>query len=208
MAGKEIRKKVKRRNEDGTVNIYKDRSHSEQTIQRILYKYFEKMYYCLANVYIYGSKKTSTWESDFFFVAKNRHLWEIEIKVDRQDFDRDFNKAKKHRLYGDCYDRQDPNGILLPNHFYYCAPEGVIQREDVPEYAGLIEILEGDKVKFVGERPKMHEEILEINEILLKKFYNKSLRMERQLADFRIELFENPEDTEEIVKKFIKKIRM
>lgn len=208
MAGKETRKKVKRRNEDGSLNIYKDRSWSEQTVQRVLYDYFKDMYYRLANVYMFGSKKTTTWESDFFFIAKNRYLWEIEIKVDRQDFHREFNKTKKHRLYSECYENQDPNGILLPNYYFFCAPEGVIQREEVPEYAGLIEVKEGGVVRFVGERPKLHTEIQDVNDILLKKFYNKSLRMEKQLADFRIALFEDPDNAEEIVKKFIKKIRM
>jgi hypothetical protein len=185
---------------------YKDRSYSEQTIQRVLYKYFKDMDYKMSNVYMFGK-----WESDFFFLTKVKHLWEIEIKVDRQDYDREFTlKPKKHDLLSKAYDKQDPGKILLPNNFYFCAPEGVIPVESVPEYAGLIEIYgdDKDKVRYKKKAKKIHKSVSEVEGTLLKKFYNKTVRMEKMLSDFRIALFEDPENQEEIVRKFLKRIRM
>ena len=50
-----------------------------------------------------------------------------EIKVSRADFKRDTHKKQRGaRLFSDL--------------FYYIAPEGVIPHEDVPDWAGLIEV--------------------------------------------------------------------
>lgn len=188
------------------VNKYKDRTYSEQTIQRVLYHHFKNMDYKMSNVYMFGN-----WESDFFFMTKNKQLWEIEIKVDRQDYDRDFQlKTKKHDLYRKIYEEGNPDKIVLPNAFYFCAPEGVIPHNSVPSYAGLIEIYGDSKnqLRYVGDNPRIHEEVKDVSDLLLLKFYNKTLSLEKLLSDFRIKLFENPEDESEIVRKFIKRIRM
>lgn len=193
------------------ISKYKDReNYSEQTIQRVLYDYFKDMDYKMSNVYMFGGRD-NYWECDFFFVAKNKHLWEIEIKVDRQDFDRDFElKPKKHELFKKVYEEQDPGKMILPNVFYFCAPEGVIPRDKVPEYAGLIEIFgeKKNKVRYVGNSPKLHQDVRDVSDLLLKKFYNKTLAMEKLLSDFRINLFEDPENESEILRKFLKRIRM
>jgi hypothetical protein len=193
------------------IDRYKDRENfSEQTIQRVLYDHFKDMNYKMSNVYMFGGK-TATWECDFFFVAKNRQLWEIEIKVDRQDFDRDFQyKKKKHHLLREAYATGSTGGVVLPNAFYFCAPEGIIKHEKLPEYAGLLEIHgeNKDQVRYVGSNPRIHQEVRDVTDLLLTKFYNKTLSMEKMLSDFRINLFENPEDESEIVRKFLKRIRM
>lgn len=193
---------------------YKDReNYSEQTIQRVLYDYFQKMDYRMSNIYMFGGK-SARWESDFFFVTRTKHLWEIEIKVDKQDFDREFQlKTKKHKLLREAYEGEldlDKKKILLPNQFYFCAPEGIIPHDEVPEYAGLIEIYgdNKDKLRYVGDNPKIHTQVKDVTDILLLKFYNKTLSMEKMLSDFRVSLFENPEDESEIVRKFLKRIRM
>ena len=202
MAKKEKAKKVSK---------YQDReNYSEQTIQRVLYNHFKKMYYRMSNVYMFGGSDYQ-WECDFFFMSHNRYIWEIEIKVDRQDFDRDFQlKPKKHDLFRNAFESGDPGKNILPNVFYFCAPEGVIPHESVPEYAGLIEIHgdNKDQLRYVGESVKLHHEVQDVEGLLLKKFYNKCLRMENMLSDFRIKLFENPEKQDEILKKFLKTIRM
>ncbi|MCO6500255.1 MAG: hypothetical protein J5I47_07755 [Vicingus serpentipes] len=195
---------------EGKKNIYQDRAnYSEQTIQRVLYKYFENMYYKMSNIYFFGGKPG--WESDFFFMTKTKRLCEIEIKVDRQDYDRDFQlKPKKHELFKKIYDDQDAGKNLIPNYYYFCAPEGVIQEESLPDYAGLIEIFgeQKNKLKYTKKAPTLHDNTKDVTDVLLKKLYNKTLSMEKMLSDFRINLFENPEDESEIVRKFLKRIRM
>ena len=187
---------------------YKDReNYSEQTIQRLLYEHFKDMDYKMSNVYMFGG--SPGWESDFFFMTKSRQTWEIEIKVDRQDFDRDFQlKPKKHRLFQKAFDDEDPGKLFLPNVYCFCSPEGIIPEDRVPEYAGLMEVTEDYKIKYTVKVPKIHTETENIDSTLLKKFYNKSLRLEKLLAEFRIQLFEHPDQQDEIVNKFLKTIRM
>lgn len=164
------------------------------------------MYYKISNVFLFGQ-----WETDFFFMTKSRKLWEVEIKVDRQDYDRDFKlKPKKHRLFQDTFDTKDRRNNFLPNFYYFCAPEGVIPRDSVPEYAGLIEVYgeNKDKMRYAKRPESLHDEVQDVDALLLKKFYNHSLKLEKLLMDFRISCFENPDDRERITEKFLKRIRM
>ncbi|WNL50677.1 endonuclease [Ruegeria phage RpAliso] len=62
-----------------------------------------------------------------------------EIKVSKADFKRDTHKKQRGaRLYSD--------------QFYYIAPVGVIPHEDVPDWAGLIEV---DWHAFRGRSPAL-----------------------------------------------------
>lgn len=62
-----------------------------------------------------------------------------EIKISRQDFRRDHAvKQRDARLYSD--------------RFFYVTPPGLVRREEVPDWAGLIEIHEG-KSKTVIHAP-------------------------------------------------------
>lgn len=81
------------------------------------------------NVYMYSS------ESDLFLVDTNDMVTEIEVKASKSDFLADFNKSEKHNRFKALHDLTD-----IPNHFYFSAPEGLIDVEQLPEYAGLIEI--------------------------------------------------------------------
>ncbi len=61
-------------------------------IYRNLYRHFANYEYKLANSFVYD------WESDFFGMSKSGYFLEVEVKVSRSDFFRDFDKAK-HRLF-------------------------------------------------------------------------------------------------------------
>lgn len=184
---------------------YQDRSnYSEQTIQRVLYDYFKKMKYRMSNIYMFYK-----WESDFFFVSDTNNTYEIEIKVDRQDFHREFElKDKKHKLLLEAYESDNEKCLFLPNYFYFCAPEGVIPHEEIPEYANLIEIFDKDKVRYVKSTSKVHNVTKDIDSKLLKKFYSKTLSMEQMLSDFRIKIYKDPDKRDEILKKFLKRLRI
>ena len=54
-------------------------------------RFFSDTRYLCENTYVYN------WESDVFFVTKAGYSVEVEIKVSKQDFKRDFEKAK-HKL--------------------------------------------------------------------------------------------------------------
>lgn len=64
-------------------------------IYKALYRYYNNYEYKLSNSYVYN------WESDFFGMSKAGYFIEVEVKVSRNDYFRDFIK-EKHRLFADC----------------------------------------------------------------------------------------------------------
>lgn len=59
-----------------------------------LYRHFHNYEYRLSNSFVYE------WESDFFAMSKSNYFVEVEVKVSRGDFFRDFGKPK-HNLFKD-----------------------------------------------------------------------------------------------------------
>lgn len=97
-------------------------------------------------------------EADVFQINPNTGtMWEYEVKISRSDFRADKKKVHKHSRM------QNPpeigwagtNGV--PTHFYYAAPTGVIPIEEVPIYAGLVEIDEEGYITTVKKAPKLHK---------------------------------------------------
>lgn len=180
---------------------FKSLTETEQSLQAALYKYWvtnkkkkDKVKYALSSVYVFDwrnpkTKKGYRWESDFFFVDKGSFIWEIEIKVDRQDFlneVRGKSKQKKHAILKEAYDTENSNNFFLPNFFYYMAPKGMIQIEELPPYAGLMEIDEDKNVSIVYSPGFVHDFVDRdnINATLLKKFYGKGLRDEQEFIKY------------------------
>lgn len=80
---------------------------------------------------------------DFWTISPNSSAGHkataYEIKVSRQDFKRDHAfKQREARLYSD--------------RFFYVTPAGLVQREEVPDWAGLIEF-DGHQLKTVVHAP-------------------------------------------------------
>jgi len=122
----------------------------------------------LSNIFIFPG-----WESDVFNVSKSMIISEYEIKVSRNDFFADFNKKEKHKTLEDLWTK----GIMnqeVPNHFYYCVPEGLIQADEVPEYSGLIYCISPLWFKVIKKAPKLHSEKMNNDlweTIAMKLFY-------------------------------------
>ena len=91
-------------------------------------------------------------EADVLGINRNGFIYEYEIKRSRADYLADFkNKTFKHtklrerdaiRIY-DEYKNGHRTGnknefVVIPNNFYFVCEEGLIKKEEVPEYAGLI----------------------------------------------------------------------
>lgn len=118
------------------------------------------------NCYIYN------WESDMIAVNKNKYIAEYEIKVSRGDFRADFKKGNKHSIIADAYNYKFASEHI-PNYFYYVTPPGLLDKSELPAYAGLIEV--GLYVRPVKRAPILHK--LEADSstefALMKKIYNK-----------------------------------
>lgn len=68
-------------------------------INKALYRHFVNYDYRLHNSFVY------TWESDFFAVSGSSYCVEVEVKVSRGDFFRDFEKDK-HQLFKCLHDKK------------------------------------------------------------------------------------------------------
>lgn len=71
-------------------------------------------------------------EADVFKRTRNGYITEYEIKISRSDYFADFKKSN-----GDKHNRLK-TGESICNKFYFVVPHGLISKEDIPEYAGLI----------------------------------------------------------------------
>ena len=69
------------------------------------------------------------WECDVLSVNYSDYTTEFEVKRTRNDFIADFKKKDKHF--------HTSNGYGC-NYFYYVCPQGLIKKDEIPEYAGLM----------------------------------------------------------------------
>lgn len=81
-------------------------------------------------------------EADIFLVTPSGYLYEYEVKITRSDFFADFKKTNKHDLV---------KSGRRSNYFTYITPKDLVKLDEIPRYAGLIEvdcIYEVDVFKF------------------------------------------------------------
>ncbi|MCA8829413.1 hypothetical protein [Hymenobacter pini] len=76
-----------------------------------------------------------THEADVLVLRKTGYVAEYEVKVSRADFKADFRKLSKH-------DFLKAGHQWCANEFWFACEEGLIQLDEVPEYAGLIYIVQ------------------------------------------------------------------
>lgn len=140
--------------------------YTEEIIQNILSLHFmsdSNIKYRAENLWIY------TWESDFWLMTKSNLCYEFEIKISKADFKNEFkHKTEKHALL-----ENNNQKLIKPNYFYFAVPENLIQLEDIPEYAGLIYIIDiFPYYEIIKTAPKLTDNKQDENTLnLLEKFY-------------------------------------
>ena len=70
----------------------KSDSINAQTIQQSISNIYLDHKYIIFNAYLFD------WESDYFSVSESGYVYEVEIKLTKSDFKKDFNKEGKHLL--------------------------------------------------------------------------------------------------------------
>jgi hypothetical protein len=192
---------------------------TEKTILERLYGHFNTHKYQLSNVYMFD------WESDLFSITKSGYCWEFEIKISRSDFKADSKKIRKHSCLKRNNDKFtvtkgvesdttfdcDVNGNfrliyypscqvyinrnIIPNRFFYVVPDGMIDKSEVPKYAGLIYINDNGFLSEVKNAPILHREKLDLSGKLVDKLYyrnidlrNKIAELEREIDDMNLEI--------------------
>lgn len=173
-----------------------DKTLTEQKIQRVLGKFMASPKYSVDGLFVFR------WESDKLLWTKAGYIYEFEIKISRADYQNDFkHKADKHLLLSSKMPKESeamqldlfdnllkheqkrypgiprssytyPENTKMPNFFYYAVPDGMLQPDEVPPYAGLIYIItekypkyhrdDPDKyyhdIKIVRKAPQLHKE--------------------------------------------------
>jgi hypothetical protein len=91
-------------------------------------------------------------ESDLIRVTKSGYAIEYEIKLSKSDFRADFKKstykthgidpATRQIIYSTKTKHEWLTEGAGPTEFYYVFPENMVNASDVPEWAGIIEVLE------------------------------------------------------------------
>lgn len=231
---------------------------NERYIQQALRRWFHNHKYLLVNSFVFS------WESDFFSVTKSNTVYEVEVKISKADFRKDFSKEKhqmfknmaagkkfaicrsSYRNHGDDLFRV-PYGILtidkwfsggdiderftheedsfgywhlrerrvrlsinyrwvtapatgiqiidldkrsIPNRFYYACPAGLLTKDDVPAYAGLLHIDDNGDVDMIKQAPFLHKRKLltdNLLAILLDKFWYLSQEQRYKLVCHNID---------------------
>lgn len=134
---------------------------TEQKMQQALRGFISNPKYRLENLYVFG------WESDLLFLTPAGYWYEIEIKISRADFFNDFKKKafgklKSELLKSGKYDS--------PNYFYYAVPRGLVSPDEVPDYAGLLEV----DFRWIATKkaPRLRGKFEPNNSYLADKFYH------------------------------------
>lgn len=178
---------------------------TEKDVQLYLKQLFLSHKYHITNQYIFSPN----WESDYFSVTSAQYCYEVEIKLSTQDFRKDFTKQKhfyfqqykdeffiKPGEINNIYDGEKwltvkseleyipRNKAILPNKFYYCCPKNLLYKSEIPSYAGLIYVGEG----IVKSAPFIHKTKLDMGNLLLDKFYYKSLYLQSENNQLKQEL--------------------
>jgi len=149
---------------------------NETFIKRKLFLSFNNFDYKLFNVYVFQN------ESDFLAVSKSGYVWEVEIKISRADFKNDFKKTnwngiKKHKVL------TSENSFLKPNKFCFAVPEGLIEKNEVPDYAGLIYVAKNKDCQIIKQPKFLHKNKLFENNTFLKRMLSKFYYRHSDLRD-------------------------
>ena len=181
----------------GNMGTLKKTEWTEKKIQDVLRLYFlspSTKKYDIANLFIYG------WESDYLVITQSMLAYEVEIKISRADFKNDLKKkTDKHLLLegGDKLGRFNKESGM-PNYFYYAVPDGLVQPEEIPDYAGLIYVKYG--VTIVKEAKKLTDDKFDPEKMkLTDKFYYNMWNWRDKFEKFR--------DADEQIKWLKKQIR-
>lgn len=99
----------------------------------------------------------AVFEMDVASLSKSNMLHEFEVKISRSDFLADKNKRRqygktKFEMYA------NPLGIewKCPNYFYYVCPAGLIKKDEIPRFAGLLYYHPSNDIEFVKNVMKIH----------------------------------------------------
>ncbi|MDB4311921.1 hypothetical protein N9937_00685 [bacterium] len=104
-----------------------------------------------SNVVVPNHNPSNWWECDVFRVTRSGFFYEYEVKVSRSDFFSEFKtKKRKHT--------QIKSGHTSgPSRFWYATPKGLVKIDEIPDYAGLVEINSCNRAVITKQAPRLHK---------------------------------------------------
>lgn len=72
---------------------------------------------------------------------------------------------------------------LLPNKFFYVVPAGLIKKEEVPDYAGLIYVDQNLGVVKIKDGKFLHKEKLDVKKLFSKTYYVYEDNLRKKLTE-------------------------
>lgn len=164
----------------------------------------------LQNVFVHS------WEADSFSVTSSKYTYEIEVKVSRSDFFADFKKPKhglfkmykkgwgilrgdeswsgsykgmiEDRIYYTNITPLQLGGGNCPNKFFFACPVGLIDLHEVPEYAGLIYVMDSGEHRVMKKAPFLHKGEFNHRVMLFDKYYYQYVNQKIRIYDLEREL--------------------
>lgn len=173
---------------------------SEQVIQRRLNAFFASWKYNVDGLFVFGweSDKLIWTKAGYIYefevkISRADYMNDFRHKVEKhlllnsalpdgrqevrqQDLFGNLLQQKRKRYpeitIEQARQRMKPVGKRMPNYFYYAVPDGMLEADEVPPYAGLIYIHEENGLTIVREAPRLHATKYTDGELnLSEKFY-------------------------------------
>ena len=147
----------------------------EFDMQSLLWKEFtKKVKFMFHNIFFFydnlkdGVGRSSV-EMDFMTIDNDGYCNEFEIKTTKSDFREEFEAKKmKHQLLSE-------KSTDCPNRYWFACPKGIIDINDVPMYAGLVEFAKNSegvyKMRVVRKAPLLHKRLLDPKDLFYKVYY-------------------------------------
>lgn len=152
---------------------------TERTIQSALARLCAKRQH---DLWVPNCSTVFGWESDLASVTKSGLAHDHEIKISRADWLRELRtKERRHRHLQEARERarrilEQRNGRtsahypMPPNYWWLVCPDGVAKEDEIPDYAGWMEVRNGldgaVTLRIKKEAPRLHTHKVSVQTIL------------------------------------------
>lgn len=70
-----------------------------------------------------------------------------------------------------------------PNKFIYAVPVGMVEAHEVPDYAGLMYVMDSGDFRMIKQAPYLHKDIINVKEMLFTKYYYLHIEQKQRIRE-------------------------